>query len=551
MNPDLNHWLLFQDKDSYSPVRQDFFLVRGFCTKESSESDKPDWRREEWSVRSVLVYKDRGPTALERFEYSIIKIAPWWRSESDFDFGLSSTIKGIKAESLYFERKHSLSGKLLSELRHDFVIYHGLEIRKTDEGVMEYYHPLDNMPVARIKIEEWWPFEPYPLVTIHSDYLRDYLAARKSSLVICQVSDRFANSLTPEEFGITSRKRHKIEPGFWMQNDVFENDNKEGLCQARSTLWRNFFVAPYERPKAQRGPWPYFYSSHEESEARFIVDEQGNTSILDADVPTFLYFRRDVLAKFLNTPGYSIFFHMRHWGIAGHPGGKAVDVGINSDGYVTAFTPDLQALSPQDQAYWSSYSSRPIGEICEELFKTRMQNNPPHSPGVHEIISDALSDFNNSFSNKFSTDILNQAQPSRYELAALTLGPLKEDHLELFPLSKTLYQWTVERIQIHSLKIALEKESIDFDENERQILLLERLCRDVLGCPEQKTALVTDRLRGLNKLRQSDAHLGRADINRAFQKLGYSSVPRKVTNAWEAIVDGVGEAFKRMSDLLI
>ncbi len=549
MNPNLKSWLLFQDKDEYSPVRQDFIAVRGVCAHKSSERGEPDWRMEEWSIRSVLVSKGRGPAARERFVCGNIHIEPWWRSETDFDFGHSSTIKGIKAESLYFERKHPLTGKLLPELRQDFVIYHGLEIAETDDGTIEYHHPLDDMPVARIKVEEWLFFEPYPLITIHVDYLRDYLAARQSSLVICQVSDRHANSLGPGEFGITASKRYKIKAGFWMQNDVFEKDN-EGLCRARSTLWRNFLVQPYERPKGQRGPWSYFHANPEKSVAQFIVDDQGSTSTLDADVPPFLYFRRDVLSKFLDTPGYSVFFHMRHWGSAGHPGGKSVDVGINSEGYVTAFTPDLQDLTPQDQAYWSSFSSRPVGRVCEELFETRIQNNPPHSPGVLEIIDRALSSLNDSFKNRFSAELLNPDQPSPDELAALTLGPLREDHRELFPLSKALYQLTVERIKIRSLRLALETAGVDFDEDEHQIQLLERVCREVLGRTERETAFVADRLRGLNKLRQSDAHLGRADTDRAFRRLGHSSVPRKVTKAWDAIVDSVAEALERLSDHL-
>jgi len=75
-------------------------------------------------------------------------MTPWRRSEEESDFGDHSTMKGIRAESLYFEREHPLSRRLTVDLRQDFVIYHGLEKKdKGEEGGFEGFADTETAPL--------------------------------------------------------------------------------------------------------------------------------------------------------------------------------------------------------------------------------------------------------------------------------------------------------------------------------------------------------------------------------------------------------------------
>ena len=550
MDAKLHDFLTFADRDDHLPFSGDSVVARGFKSHSRSDPDEPDWIHEGWAVRSVLVGLDDRAAARDSFDCSGIRISPWWIDKDEFDFGLESEINHIRADSFYMEREHPLSRKLLVELRQDFIIYHGLDRNEPDDRTTEYRHALDDMPVARIEVRDSWPYGPTPLITVHTDYLRDYLAARHSALVVCQVSDRHANSTSLQDFGISETDRHSEGPGFWMQNVVSGGDGDHPVCRARVTLWRNIIIEPYDSPKPRRGPWHYGYGS-EESSAQFIADAQGNTAALD-DIPQpYLYFRRDVLSRFLTTSGYSVWFHMRRWGVASHPGGKTVDVGVNSQGYLTAFAPDLRELAPRDQTYWSSYSSRPVGEVCEELYQTRMMNEPPDSPGVYALIDAALTSLDSRFKEKYGQTLIKPDKPPGSQLAALTVGPLHDSHEELFPLCKVLFELTVERMNISSLRLPLDSAAVQYDkEKDRQITLLELLCRDVLKCSAGGSALVTGPLRGLNILRQSDAHLGTADMAKAFSRLGFHGVPHSPITAWDTIVNAVAGALARASALL-
>ncbi|HUX20688.1 MAG TPA: hypothetical protein VMW69_05565 [Spirochaetia bacterium] len=546
----LRDFLTFQDRDKYMPFSGDFVVARAFKSFSHSEPDEPDWVHEEWAVRSVLIGLDDRASARDSFDCAGIRISPWWMNKNEFDFGLKSEISGIMAESFYVEREHPLNKKLLVELRQDFIIYHGLDRSEPDDETIEYRHVLDDIPVARIELRDSLPYSPTPLITVHTDYLRDYLASRHSALVVCQVSDRVANSASLEDFGIRETDRHIEGQGVWLQNVVSCGDEHHPVCRARVTLWRNIIIEPYDAPKPHRGPWSYGFEGAESS-AKFVIDAEGNTAVLDDIKQLYLFFRRDVLSRFLTTPGYSVWFHMRHWGAAGHPGDKSVDVGINEEGYVTAFAPDLRKLAPRDQTYWSSYTIRPIGGVCEELWQTRMQLDPPDAPGVCELIENAMTALDGAFRDRYGSALYKAERPANRELATLTVGPLHDRYEDLFPLAKTLYQLTIETMTIDSLRKPLKAAGIQYDtDKDRQLNLLDLLGEKLLKISANEVALLTRPLRGLNKLRQSDAHLGRADFEKAFAKLGSPQVPQSPITAWNVLIDAVAGALQRMTDCL-
>ena len=113
-----------------------------------------------------------------------------------------------------------------------------------------------------------------------------------------------------------------------------------------------------------------------------------------------------MLEKYLETPGYRVFFHMRTWGQACSPQTDSrIDVGINLKELVIAFAPDIAKLRPQEQLHWAHYFVLPDGEVCTELFETRMQQNPPHSPGFLDIIAGARTSLQDTCLRRFSGEL--------------------------------------------------------------------------------------------------------------------------------------------------
>ncbi|MBE9256663.1 hypothetical protein [Dolichospermum sp. LEGE 00246] len=253
----------------------------------------------------------------------------------------------------------------------------------------------------------------------------------------------------------------------------------------------------------------------------------------------YLYFRPDVLQKYLQGSGYSVFFHMRNWGEASLPGNRGrIDVGINSQGLVNAFAPDIADLDFSEQAYWASFSSLPSGEICEEMFETRMQQNPPHSPGVTELVEDVCSQVSIVFHNQFSVDMFNPIKPSKQDLCRLSIGPITNEYDEVLKLAKILYEWVIETMQIDSLRSALTTLGGKVDKQLRQIKLLERILI-VKGLDENQARKITAPLVGLNELRIGSAHIGNTELEPVFQLMGESKIPPTPRVAWNLCVDAV------------
>ena len=390
---------------------------------------------------------------------------------------------------------------------------------------------------------------------IHRDYLRDFLASINMGLLISVVADRFANAATQEALELEEFEHKEIDEFTWLSSNIHASEfTGHGYFRGRSILRRNFIIQPYDTPKFERSPWHYFGNkSVEESEApRFIVNDEGEKKILPKNTYIgtyiqngighfgYLYFRPEVLQKYLQIPEYTVFFHMRNWGIASLPGDRGnIDVGINSQGLVNAFAPDIAKLSISEQSYWASYSSLPSGEVCEELFQTRMQNEPPHSPGVTELIRNCRSQMSTVFKNKFSVDLfMDSIEPNRQNLSRLSIGPILNQYTEVAELAKILYEWVIEPMQIGSLRNAIVILGETVNKDLRQIKLLDKILI-AKGLDETKSRSITAPLVGLNELRIGAAHIGSLDLELSFRLMGASSVPQTPRDGWTFCVDAI------------
>ena len=267
----------------------------------------------------------------------------------------------------------------------------------------------------------------------------------------------------------------------------------------------------------------------------------------------YLYFRPEVLQKYIQVTGYSVFFHMRNWGIASLPGDRGtVDVGINSHGLVNAFAPDIAKLSIAEQAYWASFSSLPSGEVCEEMFQTRMQLNPPHSPGVIKLVRGARTLLDDVFKKGYRLDLFNPIEPSKLDLSKLSVGPLTNQYAEVLEFARILYGWVIETMQIDSLRACLGTfgQTVDKKMKElKQIKLLEKILI-AKGLEETQSRSITAPLVGLNKLRIGSAHIGILELETSFQLMGASTTPQTPRVNWNLCVDAVTVCLNSIANAL-
>lgn len=560
----LRDWFRYSDREKppYNPTTGTTITIERFWRDESSEFDPPDWRREEWLIRSALIPVDQLNTAAaEIASPHYLTFEMGWNSEDQFSFGDYSQYGDIQLYALARLVKHPISQDFSVELSHEFITYHALQKRNQSQ----HYHPIDNILVAETTLDSHEIYDPTARVIIHRDYLRDFLSALGMGLLISVTADRFANAATEEELEVEPSEDKQIDDLTWISTNIHTPEfTHHSSFRGRSILRRNFIIEPYDRPKFERSPW-YDFGEHSIQESElpsFIVNDEGKRQALPKDTYLgnyissgigkfgYLYFPPEVLQKYLQVPGYSVLFHMRNWGVASLPGDRGtIDVGINSQGLVNAFAPDIANLSLAEQAYWASFSSLPSGEICEEMFQTRMQQNPPHSPGVVDLIRDARSQLNAGFQHQVSADLFSDAEPSKQELRRLSVGPVSNQFSEVLELAKILYGWVVETMQVDPLRDTLSDLGGAVDRKLRQIKLLEKILM-TKGLDEAQARSMTAPLVGLNQLRIGSAHIGTPELEPIFQLMGASAIPETPRAGWNLCVDSVSKCLCLIADAL-
>ncbi len=546
----LADWFRYKNRNEepYNPTVEAFITTDRFMHAERGDFESHDWRAEEWLIRSALIAPSARKRAMVRLDPHDLAPEFGWDSDGSFNFGERHKSRRVNLYRWCFTRSHLVTGELVVELREDFLRYHALDKKNSD-----LVPPLENAVAATIQTEKHHLFHTSPFVRVYIDYLRDYLAAQKRGMLISVVADRFATAKTKEALGLKIVENEKQADGSWITTTIHgPASTQTGYYRGRSTLRKNYWIDPYERPRWERGTW-YFYGElpyTTDDLPYFIVNAEGQRARLDRHWIGYLHFRREVLEKYLSSRGYTVYFHMRNWGCASPPGhAHSIDVGINSRGLVNAFAPDLAKQTPAEQAYWASFSTLPYGEVCEEMFETRMQQNPPHAPNVVEVIDMAKQELHVIFKNRFRSELFKPSVVKNRELARLTVGPLREDTDEFCRLCKILYSLNVECIDISALRQALQSLGASVDTQQRQIALMTALVGGVLG-DDDKARRTTDPLRALNKLRVADAHLGEADLAEALKLLGETAPPPTVRDAWGSCVESIARTFHSLATAL-
>jgi hypothetical protein len=337
-------WFQYADRTERDPCRRGMIVTDFFSHASVHESHDLGWEQEEWGISAALIplesaFNENGADtrAASSIRVYDMDFGPWWRAANDFDFGDARHLDGVLAWPWLHHRVHRRTNDLLIEPRADFIRYHALDKREFPdhhEGT-EYVHPLEESVALRTWVEQVAYYKPMPFSEVQQDYLRDYLAARKASLLIAIVADRFANAPTVEELGLHVVEEEYIGEYAWITTGVHEEAaHNFKYAMGRSSLYWNVLIRSYPEPKRTRNAW-HFHDERRQSATdgqpapTFIVDPEGHRRAAnDKDCPWYLCFSTRVLDRYFATSGYHAGFHMRTWGCATSPHGS-VDVGVN------------------------------------------------------------------------------------------------------------------------------------------------------------------------------------------------------------------------------
>lgn len=541
-------WFAYADYEQHTQRNSSTVITHDFTYAAEGDQEALGWEREEWKVSAVIVPVD-SPEERASLEtalasgYIVVdeRFRPSWQDELTIDFASTRSAYGITYEPWIFDWNQPNTGTLIIVPRQDFMLYHGLEPRQTMTGA-DYYQPTEQANVMQIRRKAVAFYNELPFCEVHRDYLRDYLSARRAALLLDIVADRFANADTLDPLSVSNDDR-RIGDSAWIQSTAYR-DQQTGVCRGRSSLYCNVLIEPYERPKPSRSIWPFF--GHvpliDEEQPNAPLFKRGAEGVLErareANLLTYYYFKPQVLQKYLDDPAYRVFFHMRNWGAAVSPSG-AIDVGINSKGLVNGYALDIARLREREQLHWASYSVNADGEVCREMFQTRMQNDPPSSPNVLEIIIAGRQAVSNAFQNEFGRVVFREREPSEREQMRLTVGPIALTGRDVPALAQILYDWAIDTLDFDVLRDILNENDVAYDPAERQISLLKRVLLLRVGDAVAAESHIAP-LRLMTRLRVQAAHTTGNGVQEELASHGILIDPFSDRSAYEAIVDALG-----------
>jgi hypothetical protein len=555
-------WFRYADRAERDPRSQCTIVTNSFSHASVHELQDLDWEQEEWSISAALIplespFNENGADTLAASSIRAhdLDFKPWWPNVKEFYFGDARHLDGILVWPWLHHRIHRRTNDLLIEPRADFILYHALDKREFPDrpGGTEYVHPLEESVALRTWVEQVAFYSPMPFAEVQRDYLRDYLAARKASLLIAIVADRFANVPTVNQLGLEQVEQELIGEHAWLTTTVHEKaPHNSRYAMGRASLYWNVLIQGYPEPKRSRSAWRYHDESRESAMdgqpfPTFIVDPEGNRCAASKGCPGYLCFSTRVLDRYFTTSGYNAGFHMRTWGGATSPHGS-IDIGINSRELLNAFMPDIAKLPVKEQMHWASHSVLPDGEVCWAMFETRMQLNPPHLPGVIDLMADAFNGLIDIVHFRFGIQLAQRVSDLPPGSGRLSVGPIHGDLSEVADLAVPLYAWVIERLLVARLRSLLKAQSVPIKESARQLVLLRLLLTNVAGTAEPEARKILGPLDALNELRSKAAHVAKPDYSALLPRLGLSAMPATPRRYWDALVDAVANSLHQVTE---
>lgn len=545
-------WFLFSDYERFSPINGSQVVTHQFRLNEVGRPDSPDWVKDEWKTDAVLVpltetqrCQDIRHLLGEHYVACDLWFSPSW-DERGFDFGNAASLYGLSVEPWISKSKHLISRKLQIVPRPDFVTYHMLEVKPGSGSAIDYDLPITGQTILRTRTTNPATYyEEQAYAEVNLDYLRDFLSARRAVMLISVVADRFLNAPTVESLELQDDLNQRLGDYMAIQTTVSSTQaTRLGFARGRSSYYWNILIEPYAEPNERRSYWPNFgFESAPppgETDVTFYASSTGSKiTAAQAGPMQYFYFQPAVLQKYLSAEGYSSFFHMRQWGAAADPRQNSVDVGLNSRGLLTAYGPDIAKLARDDQAYWASYSAVPDGEICDELFQTRMQQSPPHSPSVIDLLQDARESIGTSFRSAFGADLFRAFDPLDREKQHMSVGPILKQDKELAELVQSVYDWLIDSMDFETLRQALQKRAAPFDADWRQLKLLEQLLASYPRIGPDRAHDMVQPLHLVRTLRVMRSHPQDRGVEDIFLRFDLNVEPFRHRAAWDALVDVV------------
>jgi hypothetical protein len=557
-NNELIKYLSFENEIHKDPNSEPFIILASNETWHPIESGRSGVHKEIISFRSFMVSVDSKELALNALKYSDMYFDGMGHFEEN-ESGKKKYItgeswehfEGLMVEPLYIYRYWEGLG--LSVYEPSQRMLHYLKLLNPDNNNV-WIDPYNKQEVIRIlKCEDSSDYVNHTLkkIEIKIDYLKDYLAARESGLIITKYAIRAFLFDTPEQIPLKSEDKEIINGTLSFISSV---DNpimsliSEGKLLGQSELQQIFWIDPYSEPRR----WDAQNTSEFKGNVVFTLNngerKTYNTKAGHGDdYFKLISFNPRIMSIFMNTLHYDYEEYSRETLGLIFPNGESLHAAINSTGQIQAWWGQIAKLRREYQEQIAQFSEPWLEKLNSEhdYIRTTIHGNFPQTKPVKQSLQNLKSEINTYFITKFNESFFNQ-ESSVNDLKKV-YEPYETDYHQLLDIMVQIDKWLFSEKRpnkiIEHYNLANEIDDINNLSKIKSLVALKLLIKKYFGNDdaENKTKI----LKLIKDLRICKAHF--KDLSKILDQ--YALVGNTPQKSYKIIINELEGFLEWLSDL--
>ena len=449
---DFKECLLLNDIRGHHPKYDpDVFIARSFAKEENIESFQGELK-ERVNIIAFLIPKEQKNQVLEKFSHDELcdRGQSYFESDGRYITGETFEENGINFEIIANDRSFGGLDLAYYEPTDRMISY----LKLHHEG-NNWTNPFTEETIVKTggKTRGWEPHDAY--LSVQKSELIDYLAARRSGLLILKYSERTFK--TPNEL-IGLPKPFNIKPTNNVRQELIINRDHldRNNCMYFSRLWESFWMDPASHPRRwdskhvqELGNIP-FVSSNGEMTAYNQEDRDNYFKIIS--------FKPTLINNFLSMPhSRAEFFSLSNLNLR-YADGSYLQGCINREGQFQAFFGLIAKLDDAKQRTLVSFSEPEKAKPSDEYFQTTISAQFPEVRSFNWIISNCLREVNSIWEKKFGETLLLCPAEDVFPISIL-IGPTSSDFNDLADIMLEIQKLVIPESNIKNIKKDLDYSS--------------------------------------------------------------------------------------------
>jgi len=395
---------------------------------------------------------------------------------------------------------------------------------------------------------------------IRAVHLRDYLCAKKASLLLTMSSVRYATEESfPELSWDSDRQERRFAHGEWegTRADIHEGGKPYGMETAVLHMWResvnpNEDVPEMPHPAAETAAktesftvkaegrklstlcgtirlkhWippaaksPRIRSDEVESPVPFQVENQEQKSLAGNALKKYrgwLWFKPSVIGHLLGQPKSCIKWFTQDTGEVGPAANQLLHFGINRIGLINVLGYEMGQLPEWVQKMWVTHNVGPEGALSQELHMAQNLARPANTTAPESILWQNLQLLQKRSTLAYGQPLLRQ-MPHDSEFFRMIHRFYCDSFEDVCELCKELHRIVCEPIDIGLLNSKIDAANAEAA-NKQKLRQIKRLALwlNTLKLDGRK---ITQALAGVADLRQGDAHAKSSELRESLKLFG-------------------------------